>query len=699
MKTKIKNIQERGITLIALIVTIVVLLILTGITLNMLFGNNGVIKMAKKSIEDYKNSKKEEDRELLSVFDKEFASYNGMLQVVDGELLNQYNEKIQLRGLVGTALSKYSKHYKDSQGFSYYLNKESVKVIKGWGTNVIRIGLEVEDVKDEKLMQDYLDTVDLLINNDMYVVVVLWNNHQINNNIDVAREYFAKISEKYGDTPNIIYEIANEPDNNVLWEQVKEYSNSIIPTIRNFSKDNIIIIPNTGRYIQPEQIQLSELISQNNIMTSYHLYVGTNFSKESIDYIKETKELKIPVFVTEWGTTLANGNDGFYEDYSNAFVELMSRYNLSWCNFHIGDLNFRVNSEYSGIVKNNMWKNSLTDDILTESGKYIKSILQGNCNSYNSGKYSIMMARDDSTAFWQDEYKNKIVSIEFKQSDIIPEKTEKSWDISLTGNGAVNAYIEPVENDYNLYIVSKNSINLPILCFKLFSGFQSLKTVKFNNVSTNTSNDFGSMFQFCYNLESIKGLENFDTKNIRVAYSMFAECRKLTELNLSNWNTKNLTSILNMFANCTNLSKIEGIGDWNTENLTKIDGAFAGTFALQNLDISNWKTDKITNINETFANSYIENLNISNWNLSNCTKLTGIFKSTITLKNIYLNNVEINVDNITDYNNLFYKMKDGVNIYVKDIKIAQFIYQRLEESSVTGNIFYKSEENWQEYNP
>ena len=84
--------------------------------------------------------------------------------------------------------------------------------------------------------------------------------------------------------------------------------------------------------------------------------------------------------------------------------------------------------------------------------------------------------------------------------------------------------------------------------------------------------------------------------------------------------------------------------------------------------------------------------------MSNCTKLTGIFKSTITLKNIYLNNVEINVDNITDYNNLFYKMKDGVNIYVKDIKIAQFIYQRLEESSVTGNIFYKSEENWQEYN-
>ena len=34
MKTKLKNEQERGITLIALVVTIVVLLILAGISLN-----------------------------------------------------------------------------------------------------------------------------------------------------------------------------------------------------------------------------------------------------------------------------------------------------------------------------------------------------------------------------------------------------------------------------------------------------------------------------------------------------------------------------------------------------------------------------------------------------------------------------------------------------------------------------------------
>ena len=47
MKTKIK--QEKGITLIALVVTIVVLLILAGVSLNALFGNSGIIEKAKEA--------------------------------------------------------------------------------------------------------------------------------------------------------------------------------------------------------------------------------------------------------------------------------------------------------------------------------------------------------------------------------------------------------------------------------------------------------------------------------------------------------------------------------------------------------------------------------------------------------------------------------------------------------------------------
>ena len=47
MKTKIK--QEKGITLIALVITIVVLLILAGVSVNALFGNSGIIQKAQNA--------------------------------------------------------------------------------------------------------------------------------------------------------------------------------------------------------------------------------------------------------------------------------------------------------------------------------------------------------------------------------------------------------------------------------------------------------------------------------------------------------------------------------------------------------------------------------------------------------------------------------------------------------------------------
>ena len=46
MKTKLEIKQEEGITLIALVVTIVVLLILAGVSISLVLNNNGVISKA-----------------------------------------------------------------------------------------------------------------------------------------------------------------------------------------------------------------------------------------------------------------------------------------------------------------------------------------------------------------------------------------------------------------------------------------------------------------------------------------------------------------------------------------------------------------------------------------------------------------------------------------------------------------------------
>ena len=55
---------EKGITLIALVVTIVVLLILAGISMSMLTGENGVITQARKSKEETRGGTVEEQRDI-----------------------------------------------------------------------------------------------------------------------------------------------------------------------------------------------------------------------------------------------------------------------------------------------------------------------------------------------------------------------------------------------------------------------------------------------------------------------------------------------------------------------------------------------------------------------------------------------------------------------------------------------------------
>ncbi len=59
MKKRI-NYKEQGITLVALVITIIILLILAGVTLNTALSNNGLFKRAKEASEKYKESEEQE---------------------------------------------------------------------------------------------------------------------------------------------------------------------------------------------------------------------------------------------------------------------------------------------------------------------------------------------------------------------------------------------------------------------------------------------------------------------------------------------------------------------------------------------------------------------------------------------------------------------------------------------------------------
>ena len=69
MNKKLKNKQEKGITLIALVVTIVVLLILAGVSISLVLNNNGVISKAKDAKNQYAEAQTNDEKQLNEVSD------------------------------------------------------------------------------------------------------------------------------------------------------------------------------------------------------------------------------------------------------------------------------------------------------------------------------------------------------------------------------------------------------------------------------------------------------------------------------------------------------------------------------------------------------------------------------------------------------------------------------------------------------
>ena len=109
-----KMLKDKGITLIALVVTIVLLLILVGVTISQISGENGLIRKSKEAVERYKNASEEEKIQLgqLEQYVSDFSRVGGYegedkvlvsikekgLEVIADAEHNQIIVKITVRG-------------------------------------------------------------------------------------------------------------------------------------------------------------------------------------------------------------------------------------------------------------------------------------------------------------------------------------------------------------------------------------------------------------------------------------------------------------------------------------------------------------------------------------------------------------------------------------------------------------------------
>ena len=105
------------------------------------------------------------------------------------------------------------------------------------------------------------------------------------------------------------------------------------------------------------------------------------------------------------------------------------------------------------------------------------------------------------------------------------------------------------------------------------------------------------MFNKCYKLKKID-VSKFDTSKCENISAMFQRCENIEEIDMINWDMSNLkyenefkeNPIECLFNNCKKLKKIKGIENFNTKEVLNMIAIFNECNELEELDLSNFNT-------------------------------------------------------------------------------------------------------------
>jgi endoglucanase len=285
----------------------------------------------------------------------------GQLSVKGPYIMSQYGDTVQLRGM--------SMFW--SQWMSQYYNAGVVKWLKDdWKCTVVRVAMGVENggyldnPSDEK--QKVYKMVDAAIANGIYVIID-YHSHEAHNNPEPAKKFFAEMAKKYGKYPNVLYEIYNEPLQQISWyKDIKPYAESVIKEIRKSDPDNIVIC-GTRQWSQLVGEASNSPIRDSNTVYTLHYYAASH-GQYLRDEAKKAMANGIAIFVSEFGTCEYTGNGTLDYKASMEWFQFLDEHKISWCNWSVSDKDETASILKSGARFNGKWK----DEELSPSGQFIR---------------------------------------------------------------------------------------------------------------------------------------------------------------------------------------------------------------------------------------------------------------------------------------------------------------------------------------
>ncbi len=264
----------------------------------------------------------------LFVVNAQPVKTNGQLQVIGTQLSNQKGEPLVLRGMSFGWSCFHPRFY--TKGAVEWLHKD-------WGCNVVRAAMGIEPNRGYKQdsatnMQLITTVVDAAIKQGIYVIID-WHSHSIN--LPEAKAFFKTMAKKYGNYPNVIYELFNEPDYET-WPEVKAYSEELIQIIRAIDPDNIILVgsPHWDQHI--DLPAADPVKGYTNLMYTVHYYAATH-KQELRDRASAAIKKGLPIFISESAGMDASGDKALNDAEWQRWIDWSEANKISWLTWSVSD--------------------------------------------------------------------------------------------------------------------------------------------------------------------------------------------------------------------------------------------------------------------------------------------------------------------------------------------------------------------------
>lgn len=304
------------------------------------------------------------------------VSFHGALHVDGASLKDENGNGMVLRGTSSHGIIWYPR----------YLNGSAMETLAGYGANVQRIAMYTEPdnayIENPKQSLNYLYIgIESVLAADMYVIVDwhILEDGNPNQYVNEAVEFFDEISRHYGDNPAVLYEICNEPNGETDWDDIVNYAKKVIPAIRANAPGAVILV-GTPRYCTDFSGPVEKPLEYGNIMYTMHRYIDVSEEKACENHLIESVvESGIPVFVSEWGTSvgeqayLQNGETWnevrTYQENARPFIDYMKEHGISWTAWSLSNKDEAHSMFRSDCQKYSGW----TEEDLTDFGRLIFS--------------------------------------------------------------------------------------------------------------------------------------------------------------------------------------------------------------------------------------------------------------------------------------------------------------------------------------